>query len=213
MSLVYWLFKTQIDKYKKEKVFVLATVLLLLSSLVPFYSFYPSVQVNGDIVVVDQIIGLILGSDQSNYFPILQYSFFFFVGILFSERNIVFSSRVLSGCIVGTTAFLVYFLVIGEPPSRFPPHLLWLTGSWLLLYGTYLACKTTSQLHTTFLVSIGENTLVYLLISNIIFFELAESTAKSVFLAIGSSFSVILVTMFIITCTRKTSLGSVEIQA
>lgn len=209
MSLVYWILKHYIDQYKGSKAFLVCTAAIMVTSLIPFYQLYPSIQINGELTPLDPIVGLFFGSTRVHYFPILQYSFFFLVGVHFSEKNIGFNSKVFSVCIIATTAFLAYLLFSGDLPTRFPPSFLWIIGSWLPLYLYYLASKKCSWLQSEAMVTIGENTLVYLLLSNIIFFELSDSKFESYFFAIASSLATIATITFIIECTRKPSLQSI----
>lgn len=202
MSLVYWLIKPTIDTVKNKPYFTLILVFLLVSSFVPFYRFYPVVQLQGKEIVFDAIIGLFFGSPKA-YFPIVQYSFFFFMGILFSERQIVFDSKVLLACIAGTAACFIYWWTSGQLPSRFPPNFLWITGSWLFIYLYYLASKKLRWLQNLATVTIGENTLNYLVLSNILLFSLSEIGYRSYSFAILSSILVVMVITFLIDCTRK----------
>jgi hypothetical protein len=203
MSLLFWLFQKQIARIKKTKYFLMILPAILLISLVPFYSIYPSIYIFGHLIKFDYYIGLLLGSKTNSYFPVIQYSFFFFLGIFFSDKKILFNRNVMIAAIFGTIAFIIYCLVKKHYPSRFPPHLLWITGSWFILYTYFLISKMIKKLQFRFFILIGENTIIYLLLSNIFIFSLRDKLSGSYLAALTTGVSIVVVITYLLSSVRK----------
>lgn len=122
--------------------------------------------------------GLLIGTHQYGAFPVLQYSFWFWLGILMRRARIKtdFKTWMMSG--IFTLCFVIFYVLKNRFPGRFPPTIWWLIGSALPLLILYQLSLQTEKLRIRFinikevLSSIGENTLFYLILSNILLFVL-----------------------------------------
>ncbi|UOQ46595.1 hypothetical protein MUN88_10795 [Gracilibacillus caseinilyticus] len=120
-------------------------------------------------------MGLLIGTDQFPTFPVLPYMPFYLIGIYFAKYRIGFRWKYLLFSMLGTSLF-VYYLASHDfqLPDRFPPTVYWITGSTFFLYIYYLISKSMDKwsVRLKYLRIIGENTLFYLLISNMFIFSL-----------------------------------------
>lgn len=125
-------------------------------------------------LIKNPFAGVILGTTSFCCFPILQYSSYFFVGMYFSQYKKE-SKWITLFSFLGTLAFFVYCISYQNLPSRFPPSILWITGGYafILLY-YYLCQKFSSILAFTQINKVGNNTLVYLVVSNIFIFSMTR---------------------------------------
>ena len=135
------------------------------------------------------IIGIFLGGYGFAYFPAVPYFLYFIIGVVFSRHRIKLNKIAAILSALGTGIFIIsYTLNSYSLPSRFPLSLAWLIGSMGFLYLYYLAsimlCKNSGS---EYLASIGENSLFYLLLSNILIFAVKGSR----FYVLGAGYSVI----------------------
>ncbi|RCW77349.1 acyltransferase family protein [Saliterribacillus persicus] len=151
-------------------------------------------------LIQSSYLGLFIGTELFPVFPVVQYLPFYLIGIYFANYKIVFIWKYFIGSILGTALFF-YYLIRNDfqLPMRFPPSIYWLVGSAFFLYMYYLLCKflERQKIEFIFLKVMGQNTLFYLVISNVFIFSL-DDTLSGMILGpwIGLLFSVIL--LFII---------------
>jgi hypothetical protein len=199
MSLLFWLFRTHLYRLLHSKYFIPFLIAAVLISLIPFHTYQPSDSRLH--VILDNYVSLIVGSDNHSFFPVLQYMFFFLVGIYFSHLKIQFDLRILIISAIASLAYVVYCATFDTQPSRFPPSFFFITGSWLLLYMHYLMSKKLPFIKS--LNNIGENAIQYLLISNICIFSLKNGVILSQFQATVMGFGIFFVIYFLVLQTRK----------
>ena len=113
-------------------------------------------------------LGIFIGSTKFVFFPIFLYLPYFLFGVYIARNNIYFNKYVFI-----STAFLsflgVLYITIWGIPRRFPPSFFWLTLSFFYTYCLYLFCVKISKIDLgAFFKRIGDNTLLYLLISNLV---------------------------------------------
>ncbi|MCO5945686.1 acyltransferase [Mucilaginibacter flavidus] len=142
---------------------IIAIAVSLMSTIVVPYKYINNNQ-----------LGLIIGTNQFSAFPMLQYLWFFLAGVWFARDNIKFRWSVLVVSFLLSMPFVVYCLITHNFPDRFPPSIYWIAGSAFPLYLYYMFCiwveRRFAQIHPV--LSIGQNTLFYLLLSNIFLFSL-----------------------------------------
>ena len=122
------------------------------------------------------ILGILIGTDSFACFPIIQYLSLFIAGQYLASRDKVFDKYILSGSFLGFAVFLGYIVIYDTLPQRFPPSTLWITGGYLFVYLHYIASKKLQKLYRkcdVFLM-IGSNSLVFLVISNLVIFFLRK---------------------------------------
>ncbi len=120
--------------------------------------------------VTSDFFGVFLGSNRFNCFPIVQYGFYFLLGFYLSENNIVFDIKLFFISLFSSLLLLLHVAKFGYLPSRFPPSLSWVLGSFFTVYCYFLLCKVIRKF--TILELAGKHSLAFLLISNIILFIL-----------------------------------------
>lgn len=152
----------------RPKAILCMVILPLLSTFFPY-----------QIVKINQL-GLLVGSYQFFAFPVIQYLSLFFIGIYFAMEKIKFKTLYFILSICATGSFFAFIFINNTVPIRFSPSLWWILGSWLFLYIYYLLADFLYQKKTTirFLNMIGENSLFFLVVSNVILFALAKVTGS-----------------------------------
>ena len=165
---------------EKPAAFWIITGLLLATSLL-------SVSVN-----IPQL-GALIGSAQPTTFPVLQYAPWYLLGVWFARHNVRLG---LSNGLValGSTALFTAFALVRGLPSRFPPGTLWIIGPAAVLWGYLWLSRRVGWRAGNPLISVGENVLLYLLMSNLVIFALKGSQS---YLALDAA-SVLLTTALIV---------------
>jgi hypothetical protein len=116
-------------------------------------------------------LGLFIGTAKQYTFPVLPYLLYFILGLMFARYNIGYDRKILFASYIGSASLIAYTYFTGKTPTHFPPHFFWIIGAGVFVYIYYLVSRPLSRLTwTKFLSDIGENTLLYLLISNILLF-------------------------------------------
>lgn len=168
VTIICYLFFNTIKKRLSKKWLLASAIISLLSScLVP----YDLIQNNH--------LGLLIGTHNFPCFPVLQYLPYFLAGIYFAQHKITFNRYALFVSLLATGAFMVYLLVNRSSPHRFPPSFFWIIGAAGIIYIYYLAALWLNKRFTPihYLLSIGNNTLFYLLVSNLILFTTHKQVA------------------------------------
>lgn len=169
LNLVILIFFEQLKKIiKNNKLLLIAIIISLLSTYIP----YRYININQ--------IGLIFGSEKFACFPILQYLYYFLLGAYFQEKEIDINFKYIGISVLMSTSYIIYVIINKQLPLRFPPSLLWIVGGSLFVYIYYLISiyvskniKTNSKVYF-----IGENTIYFLLISNLSIFALTNVSPK-----------------------------------
>ena len=134
---------------------IYSVILIVSSSFIPYSIIPPQ-------------LGIFIGSSKFASFPILLYFPYFLLGVYISKNNIVFNKYILIGTAALSSSSILYITIWGMP-SRFPPSIFWLTLSFLYTYCLYLLCSQIGKINFgVFFKRIGQNSLLYLLISNLI---------------------------------------------
>ena len=200
VSVLYWLFRPLLLRAKRSSLFPVIVFAPLVLSLVPFARFWPRVFIDHRLTTFDFYIGLFFGSYAHAYFPVVQYLLFFLLGMLFAERKLRFSVPVLCVAAAGTAAYFAGWAMTGAQPLRFPPALLWLTGSWLFLYAYWLLAAKIPSNRVCSLV--GENSLQCLVLSNILIFALRSGNPHSPGWAFVAGIAIIGILVFFLSRIR-----------
>lgn len=171
---------------EKPSIFLIITGLLLISTKMDY-----------GLIDTPQL-GLLIGTDLFPTFPVIQYFPFYIIGIYFARYSIRFNWKILISSVIGTLIFLV-FLIINhfQLPERFPPSIYWILGSTFFIYMYFLIVKWL-EFHfndISWLRKIGENALLFLILSNLSIFALVSSLTSW----IVSPSNGFLITIFIIS--------------
>lgn len=166
--------------------FIIAILLLLFFSfaknnigdfyfkLIIFLSLAAALFIPYDKISLNQL-ALIIGTHRFASFPVVQYLPYFLMGIYFAKNNVLPNRTHMLISFLLTALFIGYTIVYKSLPQRFPPTLFWITGSAFFLYCYYAGAMwlQNKEKHLSSLLSIGSNTLFYLLLSNLILFYIA----------------------------------------
>src|SRR5690606_9969435 len=131
-------------------------------------------------------LGLLMGTTSFPTFPVLQYLPYYMIGMYFANHKVNFQWKYLACSLVGTFLFIFYLVTHAfHLPERFPPSIYWIVGPTFILYLYYLLSKLLDYYSRGlgFLRIMGENVLIYLLLSNIIIFSL--SNALGIYFIVG----------------------------
>lgn len=179
------LFKPFKALLEKKPLFWAIFGLLFLTTLIPYE------------MVNSPQLGLLIGTKRFAAFPVLQYMPFYLLGMYFQRYEIQFNLRLFSGAFILTGISIVDIVLNkGALPGRFPPTALWLFSAMLLLYLYYLLSKWMVKTGpiSRFLQLTGQNTLIFLLLSNLTIFSLAGSNSMDPLNPLtGLAFAVLLV--------------------
>ncbi len=137
--------------------------LLLLTTLTPYEK-----------VTLTQL-GLFIGTTKFASFPVLQYLPLYLLGIYFKRYEIGINKFVLIGAGLLSGVGLVQMGLNGwQLPGRFPPTVFWIIlPSFALAIYYVLGYALQKMTINRYLLVLGQNTMVYLLLSNIIIFALS----------------------------------------
>lgn len=144
-------------------------MLFIISSIFLLMTFIPYEKVN-----ISQI-GLLIGTTKFPTFPIAQYMPFYLAGMYFAKKSLRLNRNILIISFAFTISTVLYIVITGNLPGRFPPTLFWIIAPSFVIYIYYLFSKFIEEKcnKLKFIILIGENTLFYLLMSNIMIFTLA----------------------------------------
>ena len=119
-------------------------------------------------------LGLLIGTTKYPAFPVIQYLPLFLSGAFFAHKQIGFSWTYMALAVFAIIEFMAITLIEGKQPSRFPPSISWILGSFGLVYIYYILSILVDKIsHVSELLrTIGSNVLYWLLASNILIFSL-----------------------------------------
>jgi hypothetical protein len=161
-------------------------------------------------------LGLIFGSTKFAAFPVLQYMPFYLIGVYFKRYEIGFDKFMLIGSLILSTISIIYMGLNGwRLPNRFPPSIFWIILPCIALYLYYLLSALLSKTNYARLIlaTMGQNSMNYLLLSNIFIFAL-DGTKGIIQLEAGTGLiaNVILIGVitYIISMTKYQRLSGVK---
>lgn len=163
LNLLTLAFFNQFKRLLSSNIAVFITIVLsLLATHIPYHK-VPSIQ-----------LGLILGSTKFSSFPIVQYFGYYLIGAYFQQNKLKLNVKFLIISVLCSLVFLQYAIAHHMPPLRFPPSLRWTIGGSGVLYGYYgLSMWLSDRIKKTNpIYFIGENTLQFLVVSNLLIFFL-----------------------------------------
>lgn len=118
------------------------------------------------------LIGIFIGTTSFASFPIIQYSSYFLAGEYLASKNKILDKNILLISSIGFILFITYLLTFKHLPERFPPSMFWIVGGYFFVYTYFILSKCLIKYinKCKYLLSIGANSLSYLVISNIVIF-------------------------------------------
>ncbi|MBO0952246.1 hypothetical protein [Fibrella forsythiae] len=156
---------------------------------------------------IDNPLGLFVGSRSYAAFPLVQYGVFYVMGLYFARFAIVWKWPIAVMAVAGTLFFGLIYLKTGSFPVRFPPSIGWICGSWGILYGLYLLINwgVAKGFTSPLLLMMGGNTLLFLLLSNMILFALSSRFKTTPLGAMLIGIAVLMACCYMVQITRKPS--------
>ncbi|OPH48126.1 hypothetical protein BC351_38785 [Paenibacillus ferrarius] len=162
------LFKPLTWLVERKFKFWVVVVLLLITTYLPY-----------DKVTVNQL-GLLIGTRKFASFPVLQYFLFYLIGMYTARYKLGWNWKFFIGSFISLGLFITYVIAKHGLPERFPPSIFWILSSAFLIYVYFLAAKmlVIRLRYTGFLLVLGQNVLLYLLLSNIMIFTLKHNQGQ-----------------------------------
>lgn len=157
--LTYLLFD-YINRLLNSKHLIVVIFITLLTTLIPY-----------ELVKINQL-GLIIGTTKFPAFPVVQYSIFYLLGMYFQKNKIKFNFKYFIIALLCSVTTIIYYIINGTLPSRFPPSIFWIISPMMYIYIYYLlSIRVTEKYKLSNNIYIfGENTLYFLVSSNLIIF-------------------------------------------
>lgn len=172
-------------------------ILIFLALLSGVFCFIPYDAVN------NSWMALLVGSRHYVTFPVIQYSFFFAVGIWFCKNGIRWKWQIFLLCLCLGVPCFYHYRTTGYLPERFPLSIWFLCGGSIFVYLYYLlACymeKVQNGIFmrvTEYLERVGSESLYYLLFSNLMIFALDCSNFS--FRSVGYGYIYFIVILLVI---------------
>ncbi|MBC8052924.1 MAG: hypothetical protein H7Y13_07655 [Sphingobacteriaceae bacterium] len=199
---LFFLFKKQIaiitSSGRNMLVFLMAVFLI---ALIPFGRLFSTSVAETNFL--RHYLDLLIGSDRTFFFPVVQYSSLFIIGTWFQKNHIDFSKRILLLSVLGTLAFIAHLYFFKKVP-RFSPSPFWITGSFSFLYLYYLVSKRIGVNYlSSWLAVVGENSLVYLMLSNVLLFMAKGIIKWDIATALLYAGAILLFITYTVSTTRK----------
>jgi hypothetical protein len=133
-------------------------------------------------IKLDNRLELFIGGRGKSYFPVLQYTPLYLLGIYFSRYSTKPSNALNFLALVIISIFL-YFKIARIDIVRFPPSAAWILFSTAAVYLCFSLSNWLSKhlLLLSVVLNMGKNVLFYLIITNIILFTLTFIGFKNYF--------------------------------
>lgn len=146
-------------------------VLALLSFIFTFFD-YSNIKI--------PLLGVFIGTTAFACFPIIQYSSYFLAGEYLAKKDKVLDKLILGITLLGFTIFIGSIYIFKQLPERFPPSIFWIIGGYLFVYTYFILSKYLASClkETNLILSIGANSLIYLVGSNLVIFTCYNILSK-----------------------------------
>lgn len=151
------------------------------------------------------LIGVFIGTSSFAAFPIIQYSSYFLAGEYLAKEDKVIDKTILGISILGFILFIGYIFAFKDLPKRFPPSLFWIIGGYLFVYTYFILSKYLANYfkETNLILPIGTNSLIYLVVSNLIIFTCHNILSKLDITFTGIYQSLILIVIVLLSFTAS----------
>lgn len=122
------------------------------------------------------VLGVFVGTNTFDCFPIVQYLSYFLAGIYLASTHRIIDKKVQIISIMGTFCFVGFCLINNHLPDRFPPNACWIMGGYDFVYLYFIFSNKISEQFLCFkrFFEIGRQSLVFLVISNIVIFSMSN---------------------------------------
>ena len=148
------------------------------------------------------LIGVFIGTSSFASFPVIQYSSYFLAGEYLAKEDKVIDKTILGISILGFILFIGYIFAFKDLPKRFPPSLFWIIGGYLFVYTYFILSENlVNLLKTKLILSIGTNSLIYLVVSNLIIFTCYNILSRLDITFTGIYQLILILTIFLLCLT------------
>ena len=163
VSLVGLIFFIPLQKLLEHKWITLAIgIVLLFTTFIP----YPK--------ITSPQLGLLIGSKKFGAFPVLQYFPLWLAGAFFAKYKIKWNRNIFVFTFWCSLTYIISKQLKSPLLVRFSPSMLWIISPLFFIYCYYLISNVLCKYKWSLpIIKIGQNTLLYLLISNIVIFFMA----------------------------------------
>lgn len=118
---------------------------------------------------------LMVGSRDYITFPVLQYLFYFAAGVWLCKNGMKRWIWILTAVVLLSVPEFLHYFGTGDLSNRFPPDGAFLFGASVVVFLYYMLSRKLSDMNVNILSVIGEDSIFYLLFTNIIIFAFAGS--------------------------------------
>lgn len=160
VSLVGLIFFIPLQKLLEYKWITLTLgIILLFTTFIP----YPK--------ITSTQLGLLIGTKKFCAFPVLQYFPLWLAGAYFAKYKIKWNRNIFVITFWCSVTYVISKHLKSPLLVRFSPSLLWIISPLFFIYCYYLISNVLSKYkYSNTIIKIGQNSLFYLLISNIMIF-------------------------------------------
>ena len=167
--VIYYVFSTKIIAITNSKNWWLLLICPLFFTFTPYH------------LIEEPHIAILIGTTKFATFPAFQYFYLFFLGWFVSAEKIRINWLLITSSSIVIILFTFKYIILRSIPSRFPPSLLWILSATLpvIIYYKFSSFIST-YLHDKVLTvfsNISGNSLVFLILSNVIIFSLKRNGA------------------------------------
>lgn len=162
-SLIGFIFFIPLQKLLEHKWLTLVIgIILLFTTFIPYQK------------ITCTQLGLLIGTKKFSAFPVLQYFPLWLAGIFFAKYKIKWNRNILIITFWCSFVYIISKYLKSPLLVRFSPSMLWIISPLFFIYCYYLFSNIFSKYIkiSTPIIKIGQNTLFYLLMSNIIIFSI-----------------------------------------
>lgn len=147
------------------------------------------------------LLGIFIGTTSFACFPIIQYSSYFLAGDYLAKKDKILDKTILGIALLGFIVFIGSIYTFKQLPERFPPSIFWIMGGYLFVYTYFILSKYLASClkETNLILSIGANSLIYLVISNLVIFTCYNILSKLDIVFTGS-YQLLLVLIIFLLC-------------
>lgn len=160
VSLVGLIFFIPLQKLLEHKWITLAIgIVLLFTTFIPYQK------------ITYTQLGLLIGTKKFCAFPVLQYFPLWLAGAFFAKYKITWNRNIFVVTFWCSLTYIISKHLNNPLLTRFSPSMLWIISPLFFIYCYYLISNILSKYKISLSITrIGQNTLFYLLISNIAIF-------------------------------------------
>ena len=196
VSLVGLIFFIPLQKLLEHKWLTLTFgTILLFTTFIPYQK------------ITSPQLGLLIGTRKICAFPILQYFPLWLAGAFFAKYKIKWNKNIFVVTFWCSLTYIISKLLKSPLLVRFSPSMLWVISPLFFIYCYYLISNILSRYKISMsIIKIGQNTLFYLLISNITIFLMAtilKRNSLSFIYCIFITLSILFIIRYFISIIKK----------